>query len=622
MEQAEFIHYMRLSEYASAEAPQRYRRKVAAFAALGYAWVAGCLLAAVLVLAWVVPVVLRGGIRWGLVFMALGALGLAWSSVRALWVPLNGKPDGIRLRPKDAPALFKMLGTVRKKVDGPRLDEVYLDDAFNAAITQLPRRGLFGGHVNRLHLGLPLLMALDGPRVAAVLAHEYGHLRGHHGRFAAWVYRSRQSWARLNAQLDGDDGAASWLTTRFMSWYVPRFLAQTFALARQDEYEADRIAASLVGPQVAGAALIEISVKGDWLARAFWRQHWLGAATHALPQGPFKAMRHLLASPPEAAHASEALRQALRRPSNFDDTHPGLKDRLEALSADLSLPAWSSRSALSLLGPHAERSIAHFDQRWCRDHASAWKTRHARLQKLRALAQDWRQRAPQLSAEEWVMWADCERRWRAPGSLDELADRYERALQLRPGYAPALKGLVLSRANAPLDDHLFWLDTLWQRDDNLQSWAARQAVQRLESSIHSVAADTLARWRQRVKDAQASDQALWEALHTPPWLQRVRPHELSALDVDDALDPIMREPAVQRAWLVSRDLPGHGRRTSYLLLLDLPGLSDARRYALCRELERAIDVPGPVLALWAGDDPTLADIERLPVPPLYVRQAT
>lgn len=243
MEQAEFIHYMRLSEYASAEAPQRYRRKVAAFAALGYAWVAGCLLAAVLVLAWVVPVVLRGGIRWGLVFMALGALGLAWSSVRALWVPLNGKPDGIRLRPKDAPALFKMLGMVRKKVDGPRLDEVYLDDAFNAAITQLPRRGLFGGHVNRLHLGLPLLMALDGPRVAAVLAHEYGHLRGHHGRFAAWVYRSRQSWARLNAQLDGDDGAASWLTARFMSWYVPRFLAQTFALARQDEYEADRIAA-------------------------------------------------------------------------------------------------------------------------------------------------------------------------------------------------------------------------------------------------------------------------------------------------------------------------------------------------------------------------------------------
>ena len=46
----------------------------------------------------------------------------------------------------------------------------------------------------------------------------------------------------------------------------------------------------------------------------------------------------------------------------------------------------------------------------------------------------------------------------------------------------------------------------------------------------------------------------------------------SALDVDDALDPIMREPAVQRAWLVSRDLPGHGRRTGYLLLLDLPGL--------------------------------------------------
>lgn len=29
-------------------------------------------------------------------------------------------------------------------------------------------------------------VALDRPRFLAVLAHEYGHLRGDHGRFAAW----------------------------------------------------------------------------------------------------------------------------------------------------------------------------------------------------------------------------------------------------------------------------------------------------------------------------------------------------------------------------------------------------------------------------------------------------
>lgn len=311
MDQAEFIHYVRLSEYASAEAPGHYRRKVAAFAALGYAWVAGCLLTALAVLAWVVPTMLSGQRRWGLVFLALGAVGLAWTSLRALWVRLDGSPQGVRLTRSDAPALFKLLSTIRKKVDGPRLDEVYLDDAFNASISQLPRRGLFGGHINRLHIGLPLAMALDAPRLTAVLAHEYGHLRGNHGRFAAWVYRSRESWARLNAHLDGDDGLASWLTGRFMAWYVPRFLAQTFALARQDEYEADRIAADLVGAPEAAAALVEIEVKGDWLERAFWRSHWRGAALQPLPQGPYKAMRHLLSSPPDAAQAAEALRGGL-----------------------------------------------------------------------------------------------------------------------------------------------------------------------------------------------------------------------------------------------------------------------------------------------------------------------
>ena len=51
---------------------------------------------------------------------------------------------------------------------------------------------------NYLTVGLPLLLAIDRPRILAVMAHEYGHLRGGHGRFAAWIYRTRLSWARLD----------------------------------------------------------------------------------------------------------------------------------------------------------------------------------------------------------------------------------------------------------------------------------------------------------------------------------------------------------------------------------------------------------------------------------------
>ena len=45
MERADFIHLVRLSEQESAQDSKAYRRGVAAFAALGYAWVVGCVAA-------------------------------------------------------------------------------------------------------------------------------------------------------------------------------------------------------------------------------------------------------------------------------------------------------------------------------------------------------------------------------------------------------------------------------------------------------------------------------------------------------------------------------------------------------------------------------------------------
>lgn len=54
MEKADFIHMVRMSEMASADDSRAYRRGVAAFAALGYAWVLGCLALAVGMLVWVV----------------------------------------------------------------------------------------------------------------------------------------------------------------------------------------------------------------------------------------------------------------------------------------------------------------------------------------------------------------------------------------------------------------------------------------------------------------------------------------------------------------------------------------------------------------------------------------
>lgn len=617
MEHADFIHLVRLSEYACAEHPQTYRRRVALFAALGYAWIGGCLLLALALFAWVVPRLLQGHVRYTTVMVLLGSLGLLWSTLRALLVQVDAQPEGVRITPEQAPELFKALQRIQRKVKGPPLDEVYIDHEFNASITQLPRRGLLGGTINRLHLGLPMVMALDVPRLLAVLAHEYGHLRGGHGRFAAWIYRTRLSWARLNESMT-DDSVTTVATQYFLKWYVPRLVARTFALARQDEYEADHIAAKLYGRDAIAGALVEIDVKLSWLQADFWPSHWQNAARHAAPVGPFKAMRHLLLTPPEAAFAQESLRQALKRLSQVDDTHPILKDRVEALERKPVLPAWSSHGAVILLGSQLEPLIQHFDKQWCRDHANDWKAHHATLVKLAQQVQAWQARSDSLNTEELVQWAYAQRR------LDRQADvraLFEQALADSPAHVGALQGLIWCLDKTERPRKLSLLEQLWQASEDHRHGCARHAVAELEAqqAQDGQSPAALKLWRQRLKDIQAQESQAWEELSTPPWFSNTSRHDLNATELERARECLRLHPAIAQAWLVRKRLHGWPQRRAYLLLVELPDLNDQQRYSLCRQLEQQMDLPGPVLVLWAGWDPTLQDIQRSAFEPIHTR---
>ena len=85
MDQADFVHMVRMSEIASAENSSAYRRSVAAFAALGYAWVLGCLVLALGMVAWALPPLLEGRFKFGFVMVLISGLTLLWTSLQALW---------------------------------------------------------------------------------------------------------------------------------------------------------------------------------------------------------------------------------------------------------------------------------------------------------------------------------------------------------------------------------------------------------------------------------------------------------------------------------------------------------------------------------------------------------
>jgi Zn-dependent protease with chaperone function len=607
LERADFVHLVRLSEHDSADDSVRYRRGVAAFAALGYAWVVACLGLAVGILVWLAST--YGQSRFGIWrgWLLLFSLGLLWATLRALWVTFE-EPAGVRLQREDAPRLFDALDRIRARIDGPPVHHVYVDDEFNASIRQLPRFGVLGGAVNYLSIGLPLLMALDRRRLLSVLAHEYGHLRGNHGRLSAWIYRTRLSWLKLDESLQRDDGLMAALSQFFFRWYFPRFAAKTFALARQDEYEADRISAKLLGTAVAASALTEIAVKSAWYAETFWPAHWSRAASEPLPAGPFAALRQQLRRPPDAAFAREALRGAMSRVSDVDDTHPVLRDRLEAFEEKAVLPEWSRRPALDMLAEKGQHWIEHFDREWCRSHANDWKQHHGYLMRVRHRVATLAGSAGRNNADEMVEWADLERRLNAQA---DVRDRYERALEITPEHAGALRGLVQMLPPLDREARLPVLDRLYATGNASRWWAARSAVELLEhpdAGPHDEAALKL--WRARLKEADEAEQRAWDEIVTTPHFSQIAHHDLSDFEVGELQADLVRCHPIARAWLVRKNLREFPWRRAYIVFLELPGLADEERYQLCRELEQRLSLPGAALVLWAGHSPTVGDIER------------
>jgi len=617
MDQADFVHMVRMSEIASAENSSAYRRSVAAFAALGYAWVLGCLVLALGMVAWALPPLLEGRFKFGFVMVLISGLTLLWTSLQALWLRSDA-PDGVEITAVEAPALFEALERIRRKIKGPHIHHVYLNDEFNACIRQQPRYGLLGGAVNHLTIGLPLLMALDRQRFLAVLGHEYGHLRGDHGRFAAWIYRTRMAWMRMHQGLGDDGNVVAAASNAFMRWYLPRFAARSFALARQDEYEADRIAGRLVGREVAAAALIEIEVRGTWMERHFWERHWSKAADHPVPVGPYRSLRKRLARMPEPAFANDALRQALKRLSNVDDTHPGLRDRLESLEAPPILPEWSGGSAMELLGDDAKRWIAHFDKQWCRDHATEWKQHHAWLAQVRERVQKLTAQQAQSNADEMVELARLSRHLDPRAPVQPL---YALALQRSPGHAGALRGLVQSLPDEDRQGKLQCLEQLWDGDGDSRWWAARTALAELETSRTGMEHDAAAykQWRKRLERAQEAEDRAWEELSGASLFARAVRHDLSPFEQTELTTQLARYRNVARAWLVRKQLREFPRRRAYLLFVEMPGLEPDEGLALCHRLENSLSLPGPMLVMDADEASSPEELKRHAAEPVFVR---
>ncbi len=621
-----FSHWVSGHERDSSHSPDAFRRGTVLMALLGYAVVWAALLLGLAAVAWVVSRWLDGQRVGGtMVMVGLAGLSLALSVMRALWTPFPA-PKGRRVTRAQAPALFKMLDKVRERTKGPRFDEVLIDGQLNAAVVQRPRLGLLGWYRNTLVLGLPLILLLNPRQLASVVAHEYGHLSGSHGKLGAWVYRTRRSWLRLAELRENASGrggsVADVVLALFFASYFPRFNARAFVLSRQQEYEADKVAHEVSGEQASAQALVALHVADRYLRDVFWPEVFSRARQGGdLRQTPYRELRSKLAlsltHPQAAAWLSEAYKQL---PSSTD-SHPSLRQRLDLANFRPELPGHApDKSSASLLGKAMEVVLASLDTQWQRDHAAQWaqtaRSIAARAARLAAL--DEKRETGRLTADEAEDRAACVE---ATQGTEEALPAWRAAHQEFPQHAGIAYGLARLMDDDSSPEGQARAFALWelvaQSDHAHAVHALEQCIASLERQGRHAEAPA---WRQRLKDRlQLEEQAGQERVDfsSKPFFSSA---DLSRPQIQDCLDVLIRERAVGAAYLVRKQTRLFPQRPFYVLMVErsrAPKQPPSSHY--WQRLEAKLSLPGEFMVIdsahpyWRDSDhePVLQQIKRV-----------
>lgn len=374
--------------------PNAYKFRVFLLAALGYGYLGA--MVGLLLLLFVLAVGSIAFLKGAAIKLIIPIGAFLWLVLRAMWVTFAA-PEGRRVTRKEAPALFALIDKLRKRLRAPRFHRVLITDDFNAAVVQQPRLGMLGWHRNYLLLGLPLMKLMTPQQFEAVLAHEFGHLAGGHGRLSNWIYRLRMSWARLLEALEAQKSWGTFLFRRFFNWYSPYFSAYSFPLARANEYEADAASARLVSPQAAAEALTSVNVIGAYLEERFWRG--IHSKADEVPQpafAPYAKMGEGLREGLDPETVRAWLDQALARETTAANTHPALSDRLKAIGeVPRFAPPAPGQAADKLLGTALAAITGEFDRRWQESIRSSWEQRYQEVQEGRRRLAELDRRAAQ-----------------------------------------------------------------------------------------------------------------------------------------------------------------------------------------------------------------------------------
>jgi Zn-dependent protease with chaperone function len=594
----DFIDLVRKAEHDAEANPRAYTTRLAFFAVLGYLVIflvlfslvglAGGLIATAFVSTSLFILLLKKKL-----IIAVGA-GI-WVLLRALWVRFT-PPEGYALKRAQFPQLFAELDALSKQLDSLTIHEVILDRNLNASVVQHPRFGILGWHKNYLILGYQLLLTLSPEEMRSVLAHEFGHLSGNHSRFSGWIYRVRISWMRILSAFDEADSWGGRLMRKFFNWYSPQFEAYSFALARNNEYEADAIAAELTSPEIATRALVNVHVTAPYVDQRYWDSYFKYAdELEHPPHAPFEGLARFLGDNPMAREEMlESIRKEMQVETHYADTHPSLKDRVNALKATPQLPQTPETSAAQAwLGDLNQKIMQDFDQEWLANNEESWKRRFDYVSKARkGLSEFANTEIADLSDDDLWNYASWTNEFETAEAAMPLFRAYQQRYPEDPDAAYAIGMTLLEQGDASCLDQL----RLARKSINLIERAANAGYDFLNKQGRKEEAE--AWWQESIEQnkvfvAARAERASVTAKDTfiPPQIEQ----EL----LDQLIANLKSQKKVGKVWLAQKQVEYFPESPVYIIAFSDKGFSWSSD-SLETRVAQNLDVPGSFFVVCRG----------------------
>jgi len=366
------------------------------------------------------------------VFVAVPLIRSTVGAIRACFFRIRA-PEGLPLGQSEGRPLYGLVDEIRRAVDAPPVDSITITGGFNAsAAVYLGRRFR---RRRALVLGLPVLTTLSLAELRAVIAHELAHFSSARDAFAAWVYRTRRSWAALRASLDQRRATPVYVYW-IIRWYVPWLNAASAEVARRHELAADRAAAKVAGSRAAADALVVFESGARFADYAHWPKIQVSHETAAEPPRPYSQMLAWSAR----LTSREALEALFARETQPQDTHPSLAERFARLEEAVRMPPPALCSAgEELLGVELGNIAARLDEEWIAKNGEAWNQHRAEYLERRATL-DRLAAIETPTADELFQRADA---LEILDSTDEALPIYQRAAEQGHAAAGLAAGRVL-----------------------------------------------------------------------------------------------------------------------------------------------------------------------------------